>query len=485
MKIFWQGAGLVCLPLIVQLTFVGAMYWTEQNTARDMDYLMRAQALADQKADLVKEAMGLYFVFQQQGLSGRINKARYLAMLRRLNAIKEQCSKLKKLASPDLADSSEAKSFAESLEKVAERMQVSFDRAIGENDGSIRDELPILMEEVYPSLRRVKRYLQETDTSSEQILKQRLELGESSRNLTNRIVLVETFVSVVLSAALLVLFSRSVSGRLGHLGEKARMFAQGEKSNLTISGNDEVSALDSVMEKMFADIQTQNALRQAFVQMLSHDLKTPINVISLFIENLEIERYGELNELGKKRLLGCLQSVAQTKSLVRDFLEYERLTSNSVQNLYLEPISLALIVSEVCDSLSEIATAHGIEFKLKLSESHVMADKLALSRILNNLLSNALSYEPKGGRIDVESHVLESNFTAVSITNHGSKLSEAALTNLFKPFVPSGKRLRVLEFNTGLGLSIVKLLVEASGGEIWADRQLAEGCRFVFTLPPA
>ncbi|MBI5176296.1 MAG: HAMP domain-containing histidine kinase [Candidatus Melainabacteria bacterium] len=485
MKIFWQGAGLVCLPLIVQLTFVGVMLWTEQNTARDMDYLLRAQALADKKADVVKDAMGLYFVFQQQGLSARITRARYQAMQRRLDSIREQCRQLRKLAGRDLSDSAEAVTLAEGLEHLAERIQISFDRALNENSGSIRDELPILMEEVYPSLRKVKHYLQETDTGSERILKQRLALGEKSRTITNRIVLLETVVSIILSASLLILFSRSVSGRLSLLGEKARMFARGEAPNLRIAGKDEVSELDSIMEKMFADIQSQNALRQAFVQMLSHDLKTPINVVSVFAENLKGGRYGELNELGRKRLSGCLYSVAHCRNLVRDFLEYERLTANSLQYLDFERLSLPSLVLEVCHSLGEIANEHEIKIEVKVGDVHVFADQSAVRRILNNLLSNAISYEPKGGHILVESFPSASGLVAVSVTNHGSTLSESALSDLFKPFAKTGKRVRALEFNTGLGLSIVKLLVEANGGEIKVDREFQDGCRFVFTLSPA
>lgn len=224
-------------------------------------------------------------------------------------------------------------------------------------------------------------------------------------------------------------------------------------------------------------------LRREFVANVSHELKSPLTSIRSLTETL---LGGALDDPANKRRFVELidQDAARLASLIDDLLTLSQIESKAVP-LRLATVELEPLVESVVASLQPGIEQRRLTATLDVpSGLAVKADPDRLRQVLINLIDNAIKYNQDGGTIRI-SATRDDAWVAVAVTDTGIGIPEKDLPRIFERFYRVDKaRSRELG-GTGLGMSIVKHIVEAHGGKAWVDSRLGQGSTFSFTVPLA
>ncbi|HAH07270.1 MAG TPA: hypothetical protein DCM05_12230 [Elusimicrobia bacterium] len=224
-------------------------------------------------------------------------------------------------------------------------------------------------------------------------------------------------------------------------------------------------------------------LRTEFVNMVSHDLRTPLTSIRGFAETM-VENWKDFDEEQKKHYLGIIERESKRLGrLVNDFLDVAKLEAGGAR-IRRGPVDLAALSARVAETFQAQAGGVGIELAFEEGLPPVPADADQVQRVLVNLLGNALKYSPEKGVVRVLGRRAGDD-AEVTVEDQGPGIDEAGLKRLFEKFYRAGDPLTRRLPGTGLGLYIAKTLVEAHGGRIRAQSGPGKGTRFSFTLPLA
>jgi PAS domain S-box-containing protein len=218
-------------------------------------------------------------------------------------------------------------------------------------------------------------------------------------------------------------------------------------------------------------------MRRDFVAMLSHDLKNPLGVILGFAELLR-EDPGDAEAV--QELAARIEASAEEAlGLVQDFLDTERIERGQFE-IRRGPVSLESLIDRVCLQQAGIARLRHVRIERRCAPSlpELSADERLLERALGNLVRNALRFAPEGSTVLVEAEG-QGEQVAVRVRDRGPGVPEAERSSLFRRFsAPGAKR-----DSTGLGLFVVKTIVEAHGGAVVAEFPPEGGSVFGFVLP--
>lgn len=222
---------------------------------------------------------------------------------------------------------------------------------------------------------------------------------------------------------------------------------------------------------------------------LTHELRAPLTSVLSSLSLLR-ERAGERLSVEESHLLSlALRNANRLEALVRDILDYARLDAGKLP-LNREPVPPREIAREAMESLKAWAVAKGVRLVRRAEPEplpRVWADRRRSAQVLINLLSNALKFTPRGGRVEVSAAPgrLEHEGTVVfSVKDNGCGIPPEELERVFQAFERSASGERNAS-GSGLGLSLSKAFVEAQGGRIWAESWKGLGSTFRFTLPIA
>jgi signal transduction histidine kinase len=226
-------------------------------------------------------------------------------------------------------------------------------------------------------------------------------------------------------------------------------------------------------------------MREEFLALTTHDLRSPLTVISGVISFFSSGRLGELSP-EQKNMVGMMERNTQNLiELVNDLLDAAKLESGSLP-LELAATDLRTLVREVCETMLPLVREKELTLTEELPDDlpRPCADRVKLRRIIVNLLSNAVKFTPKGGRIIVRARQ-EDDLIRLSVTDTGIGIAPEDREQLFDKYAQARSRSTRGEKGTGLGLYITKHLVELHGGEIHVESKLGTGSTFSFTLPLA
>ncbi len=272
-------------------------------------------------------------------------------------------------------------------------------------------------------------------------------------------------------------------------GPAAPFFSETERQLL-----DTISAFASLSEDRARTLdlerQANERLRQVdqlkteFVAMVAHDLRSPMSVISGFADTIH-DRWDVLPDEQKLEFLRLISR--NTRSLaefVEDVLQVARMESGEL-HYDMQPFDARQVVQRI---VADMQVTHP-ELTLKVEAPEQLPDVLGdVDRnwqILTNLVSNAMKFSDGEPRIEVElSTLLAEGKLAIAVRDNGVGIADEDLPRLFRRFSRVGPTRRTVA-GTGLGLYIVKSMVEAQGGRIWVDSRPGEGSTFTYTLPIA
>ena len=225
-------------------------------------------------------------------------------------------------------------------------------------------------------------------------------------------------------------------------------------------------------------------LREEFLALTTHDLRSPLTVISGVISFFTSGRLGELSPEQKNMVSMMERNTQNLIELVNDLLDASKLESGAIR-LDVSSLDVRRVLDELRESIDPLAKEKGIELveTVPADLPAVEADRAKLRRILLNLLSNALKFTQKGGRVEVRAERLEQDRVRLSVSDTGVGIAPDDIERLFDKYEQARSRATRGEKGTGLGLYITKQLVELHGSQINVKSEVGKGSTFSFTLP--
>ncbi len=244
-------------------------------------------------------------------------------------------------------------------------------------------------------------------------------------------------------------------------------------------------ALMQMMEreqKARASAEAANRVKDDFLAMLSHELRTPLNAI---IGWSHLLKSGRLNEQERERGIDVIdRNAAAQRAIIDELLDISRIVTGKLK-LETNPVELASVIEAAIDAVRPAADAKEIQIVTTLDrrDGLVVGEAVRLQQVIWNLLSNAVKFTPKQGRIEVELNLVGGHFEVV-VRDTGEGIDPEFLPFIFERFRQADSSAKRMHGGLGLGLSIVRSLVEMHRGEIYAASDgKGKGATFTLKLP--
>lgn len=279
---------------------------------------------------------------------------------------------------------------------------------------------------------------------------------------------------------LVIVTSRYMVRPLKHLTSATRKMAKGDFSiRLATKRKDEIGELTASFNQMAQELDSLERVRRQFVSDVSHEIQSPLTSIKGFTMALKQKK---LDEESRLRLLTIIEEESDRLSrLTQDLLklsslEHDQIQPNMSQYRLDEQLKDVMIANE------PLWSAKSIKLELDLEPVSISADEDKLSQLWTNLLSNAIKFTGAGGVIAISLAASQHSVT-VSVADSGVGIPEEELQHIFKPFYKIDQARERTVGGNGIGLSIVKRIVELHAGEIRVESTMAKGTTMTVVLP--
>ncbi|MDB5229558.1 MAG: domain S-box protein [Chitinophagaceae bacterium] len=231
--------------------------------------------------------------------------------------------------------------------------------------------------------------------------------------------------------------------------------------------------------KLFEALKEANKKKDDFISIASHELKTPLTSISLYIQLLE-RTFKEMAGPGKafQYLHKTKAFIKKLRSLIEDLLDVSRIQAGKLE-LRKEDFDLNPFIKETLEDIQNTNKSHTILIRGSTSCS-VSADKFRIEQVMVNLVGNSIKYSPLAREILVEIKE-ENNFAIVAVTDYGIGINENEKSKIFDRYHREVNENRFS--GLGLGLFISKVIIEMHEGKLWFTSSLGKGSSFYFSLP--
>jgi signal transduction histidine kinase len=300
------------------------------------------------------------------------------------------------------------------------------------------------------------------------------------------------------SAAIASTTVRGVTRRITLLRNATRQIGQREyKAPLNVSGSDEVGQLARDFEEMRkkiqdfeenlnslvaertkeladanAELQRMDAMKEEFINVAAHELRTPLLPLTLGAEALA-ETYPEDENV--KRIY---RNAIRITRLTNDILDASKMETGNLR-LLPQDTNIVKLVDELMKDYETKLGSHVklvLDNRLPLERSNIPIDRIRITQVISNLLGNAIKFTESGQiRITIEDNV---DSVKISVSDEGKGIDPALMSKLFDKFVSSSEK-----GGAGLGLYVSRGIIEAHGGRIWAQNNNPKGATFLLTLP--
>jgi PAS domain S-box-containing protein len=236
-----------------------------------------------------------------------------------------------------------------------------------------------------------------------------------------------------------------------------------------ITGNMRVERGD--MERMKDDL----------ISTVTHELRTPLTTLLGFVDLLQSHEHSAGSQRDYLDMIG--KEGERLGKLLSDFQDIQLIEAGR-QEYHFQPVDLKALLEEVRESFAKAGTLHAFDLELPASLPRVHADAGRLHQVLENLLSNAVKFSPQDGHITLGAQLVDEG-VEIRVTDPGVGISAADLPKVFDKFYRVKHPMMQVAPGTGLGLALVKNIVAAHGGRVWAESEAGHGSTFYFTLPVA
>ena len=257
-------------------------------------------------------------------------------------------------------------------------------------------------------------------------------------------------------------------------------------SPLKVRSQDEFGELAHAFNEMSNRLRKEERMRSDFISMLSHEIRTPLTSIRESVNMIREEVMGPINSRQEKFLGIAGSEISRISDLLSHLMQASRLEPGLL-NMQLEPIDPHTFVSECTNSIKLAAEAKSIELRIQVPDQlpPIVGDRKQLQQAMLNYLSNAVKFSEPDTRvtIGVRQHRSQ-NRLSFFVKDNGPGILDEDQAFLFNKYY-RGQRERERLEGVGLGLSIVKNIIESHHGTVWVSSQVGKGSTFGFTLPSA
>jgi signal transduction histidine kinase len=232
-----------------------------------------------------------------------------------------------------------------------------------------------------------------------------------------------------------------------------------------------------LLQENYDRLQKLESLRDNLVHMIVHDMRSPLTVIHGVHELLMHLEGNNLSEQGAERLRGAMRKTEDLIAMVNSLLDVSKLEAGKV-NLNLEYFDAIELIRKIADKSGEETSKHRFSTEIPDGELSIQADQGLISRVMQNLINNAVKYSSEGAEIRIGIEATDAA-VRVYVQDQGPGIPPEFQERIFDKFFQLGNRRN----STGLGLTFCKLAVEAHGGSIGVNSTDGQGSRFWFILP--
>ncbi|HEY9152462.1 MAG TPA: ATP-binding protein [Anaerolineales bacterium] len=291
-----------------------------------------------------------------------------------------------------------------------------------------------------------------------------------------------TLAAVLVAIVLSLILIRSMSAPIRAMSLAAQRIADGHyEERVHVNGSDELAQLAARFNQMAEKLNQVEAMRRQLIGDVSHELRTPLTAIKGSMEGLMDGVLPAQHETYQQ----IYAEADRLNRLVDDLQELSRVEARAFE-LQIQPVDISSLVKTVAKRLASQAESKRIalDFELAPELPRILVDEDRAVQILINLVGNAVQYTPEGGKIVVAAKPMHHE-VQISVQDTGIGISSEHLPYIFDRFYRVDKsRSRRVGGGSGIGLTIVRALVEAHGGRIWAESKgEGNGSTFTFTLP--
>ncbi len=286
--------------------------------------------------------------------------------------------------------------------------------------------------------------------------------------------------SVAVAFGIASFFGRSIENRLRRVLKNLDLFSKREKLMPPMVVTDEIGVVDNAFHEMAGNLRRAERIKQDFVAMIGHDIRTPATTIKLTLDTLD-EDSAQLDSGLRELVSDAAGESRRLMTLTNNLLDLTQIELGRFQ-VDARPMQVAHAIDQAVRSLTLYAQSKKISVKNEADDYRVNADYERLLQVLINLLSNAVKYSPKNSEIEISTEKLD-DFIEIVISDNGAGIPTAQRDLVFEAHERLTGDDEGEQHGMGLGLAICKSIVVAHGGTIGVRESSSGGSAFWFRLP--
>ena len=298
-------------------------------------------------------------------------------------------------------------------------------------------------------------------------------------NTLNKIFIGVGIFSLFLALGLGAVMAKRVSNPISRVIKAAQFISKGYFTERIVheSSTKEIGQLTSTINELADTLEKQDILRKRMSADVAHELRTPLATLQSHMEAM----IDGIWKMDIQRLQSCHDEIMRISRLVGDL---EKLARYENENLVLNKMEFDIseLIQNLLKNFEFDFANKGVEISFQGQTEKIIADKDKISQVLVNLMSNALKYTPQGGSVDIIS-TNSDNETQIMVKDTGLGISQEDLPYIFERFYRADKSRNRMSGGAGIGLAIVKSIVDAHKGKITVQSELNKGSEFIVTLP--
>ncbi len=283
---------------------------------------------------------------------------------------------------------------------------------------------------------------------------------------------------IIFSIILALIISKYIAKPIEQINESAKLLAKGKFDiNFKSKGYKEICELSDTLNFTTKELSKVETLRKELLANVTHDLKTPLTLISGYAEAMR-----DLpDEMTEENAQIIIDETKRLTTLVNDVLDISKLEQN-INELNLNTYNFTESIKCTIERISEFLRKDGYNIEFNYEEAvYITADEMKISQVFYNLLTNAVNYTGEDKKIIVK-QIIQNSFVKIEVTDTGEGISEDNLPYIWDRYYKASKNHKRAVMGTGLGLSIVRKIIELHKGEYGVISTLNNGSTFWFSI---